>query len=106
MIELYKNIKLKRMQLGLSQEELAKKTGYTDRTSISKIESGKVDLTQSKILEFARALQTTPGELMGWEQDYEPETLAAHKEGGEWTEEELESIEMFKELLRQKKNKK
>lgn len=67
MLQLYKNIKSKRKELGLSQEELAKLTGYTDRTSISKVEAGKVNLSQTKIEEFARALRTTPGDLMGWD---------------------------------------
>ena len=64
-MELYENIKHRRKSLKLSQDELAKLTGYTDRTSISKIEAGKVDLPQSKIRLFAQALQTTEGELMG-----------------------------------------
>lgn len=66
MIELYKNIKFLREQLKISQDELAKLTGYTSRSSIAKIENGQVDLSQSKIELFAKALQTTPGELVGW----------------------------------------
>lgn len=65
MLELYRNIKKYRKELKMSQEELAKKTGYTDRSSIAKIEKGMVDLPQSKILLFAEALNVTPGELMG-----------------------------------------
>ena len=65
MLELYKNIKNRRKELGLSQEELAKMVGYTDRSSIAKIESGDVDLPQSKIVAFARALDISPGDLMG-----------------------------------------
>lgn len=64
---LYSNIKTRRLQLGLSQDELAKLTGYKDRTSISKIEAGKVDLSQSKIALFAEALQTTRWALLGFE---------------------------------------
>lgn len=45
MNQLYKNIRSRRLQLGMSQEELAQKVGYTDRTSIAKIEAGKVDLS-------------------------------------------------------------
>ena len=48
MLELYKNIRRYRKELKLSQEELAKRTGYTDRSSIAKIEKGMVDLPQSK----------------------------------------------------------
>lgn len=64
---LYKNIKARRQALGLSQAELADKVGYSDKSMISHIESGKIDLPQSKIVEFADALKTTPGELLGWD---------------------------------------
>ena len=40
MANLYENIRKRREALGMSQNELATKTGYSDRTSISKIESG------------------------------------------------------------------
>lgn len=62
-------IKSKREELSLSQAELAKRIGYTSPTSIAKIEAGKVDLPQSKIIAFAEALDTTPAYLMGWEED-------------------------------------
>ena len=67
MVDLYKNIRLKREQLGMSQDELAGLVGYTSRTSIAKIEGGKIDLPQSKVELFAHALHTTPAELLGWE---------------------------------------
>lgn len=73
MEKLYINIKLRRKQLGLTQEELAKKLGYADKSMIAKIEAGNVDLPQSKILAFADALGTTPSALMGWDDD-EPDT--------------------------------
>ena len=69
MSDLYKNIKLKRESLGLTQEELAKKLGYKTRSSINKIESGLSDIPQSKIAAFAKALNTTPAELMGWDDE-------------------------------------
>lgn len=68
-MELYKNIRERRKQLDMSQDQLAQLAGYTDRTSISKIEAGKVDLTQSKIKAIADALRTTPAYLMGWSED-------------------------------------
>ena len=71
MLELYKNIKRRRQQLKMTQTDLALKMGYADKSMIAKIENGNVDLPQSKILAFANALETTPGELMGW--DYETE---------------------------------
>lgn len=67
MLQLYKNIKDRRKQLKMTQDELAKRTGYTDRSSIAKIEQGKIDLPESKIKIFADALLTTPSELYGYE---------------------------------------
>ena len=68
MLKLYENIKRYRMEAKLSQAELAKRTGYTDRSSIAKIEKGLVDLSQSKIKQFAEVLGVTPGHLMGWDE--------------------------------------
>lgn len=71
MKDVYKNIKKIRLEKGMSQEELAHKVGYTDRSSIAKIESGKVDLTNTKIVEFANALGVSPMQLLGWQEDPE-----------------------------------
>lgn len=49
----------------MSQDDLAHAMGYKDRSMITKIESGKVDISQKKILAFARVLNTTPSYLMG-----------------------------------------
>jgi transcriptional regulator with XRE-family HTH domain len=75
MLQLYENIKARRKAAKMTQEELARLTGYTDRSSIARIEKGEIDLPQSKIAQFAEALGTTPGHLMGW--DAEPEDLGA-----------------------------
>ncbi len=66
MLVLYENIRRRREELGISQEELANMLGYKSRSSINKIEKGINDIPQSKIVEFARALRITPEELMGW----------------------------------------
>lgn len=65
MLDLYKNIKRRREELGMSQAELAKKVGYTSRSTIARIERGDFDLSQSKIMEIAKALRIPAGELMG-----------------------------------------
>ena len=70
MIELYKNIKELRVQNHWTQEELARRMGYTDRSMIAKIESGKVDLARSKIIEFAKVFNIPPGDLMGGEDEW------------------------------------
>lgn len=66
-MSLGQNIRLYRERLGLSQEELAKRLGYKDRSTIAKIESNVNDITQSKIIAIADALKTTPAVLMGWD---------------------------------------
>jgi len=41
MLEIYKRIRARREELGISQEELAKRMGYRSRSSINKIENGE-----------------------------------------------------------------
>lgn len=48
----------------LSQTQLAELVGYKDKTSIAKIEAGKVDLPQSKIMAFAKVLGVTTSYLL------------------------------------------
>lgn len=67
MLDLYKNIKKFRIEQHLTQEKLAEKTGYSDKSMIAKIEKGLIDLPQSKIEQFAEALNVTPAYLMGWD---------------------------------------
>lgn len=60
-------IKQRREELGISQEELARRMGYKNRSTIAKIEGEVNDLSQSKVRAFAQALDTTPAYLMDWE---------------------------------------
>ena len=59
-------IRARREELGMSQEELALKLGYKNRSSINKIEKSAQKLTQTKIMAVAKALETTPEYIMGW----------------------------------------
>ena len=92
MLDLYKNIKERRLELKMSQDALAELTGYKDRSSIAKIEKGEVDISESKIREFAKALKISPQELMGWDEPEKPVTIAAHFDGDDYTAEELDRI--------------
>ena len=71
-------IKEKRKELKLSQRDLAKKIGYADHSTITKIEAGKVDLPQSKVVQFAEVLGVSVAYLMNWEEEIEiaPEEMA------------------------------
>ncbi len=62
-------IKNRRIELGITQEELAQRLGYKGKSSINKIEKGVQDLPQKKIVAIAHALETTPEYIMGWEDD-------------------------------------
>lgn len=61
------NIKARREELKMTQRDLAEKMGYSNHSTIARAESGKIDLPQSRVVQFAQALGTTPGHLMGWE---------------------------------------
>lgn len=63
-------IKQKRIDLGLSQDDLAKKVGYKSRSSIQKIETAR-NLPIKKIELMAIALDCSPGYLMGWDEETE-----------------------------------
>lgn len=71
MLELYTNIKKERLAHGWTQTELSTKMGYSDKSMIAKIENGKVDLSQSKIVAFSKVFGCTPGALMGWTDEIE-----------------------------------
>ena len=87
----YERIRHRREQLGISQGQLAEELGYTNRSTIAKIESGKNDITQSKIVAFAHALSTTPQYLMGrtddpYDYDNDPNGVLAEIPGNAYRE--------------------
>lgn len=88
-------IKSLREEMKISQSTLAEMVGYKDKTAIAKVEAGKVDLPQSKISAFAKALNTSTSYLFGDEVIEEPQTIAAHFDGDEYTEEEIAKIKEF-----------
>lgn len=63
--EIGRRIRARRLELHLSQDELAKLAGYKSRSSINKIEQGKNDIPQTKIQDIATALSTTVSYIMG-----------------------------------------
>lgn len=58
-------IKARREELRLTQRELATRLGYSDHTTLARIETGKTDPPQSRIVAIAKALGVAPGYLMG-----------------------------------------
>lgn len=87
------NIFRMRKQLDWTQEELALKMGYKSKSTINKIEMGINDIPQSKIVQFAEVLGTTPAHLMGWDEDNKDSPTEA-----ELTEGEKILIDLFRRV--------
>lgn len=60
-------IKQRRLELGWSLRELAKRMGYANQSTVARIETGQIDIPQSKVVKFAEVLDTTVAYLMDWE---------------------------------------
>lgn len=65
MLKWYEKIKVLRKRSGWSQTELAQRVGYTDKSMISKIEKGSVDIPRSQVVKFAEVFNITASELIG-----------------------------------------
>ena len=61
-------IALKRIEKGWSQAELAKRMGYSDRSAIAMVETGRRDISQTNVIKYATILECTPSYLMGWDE--------------------------------------
>lgn len=87
-----------RKQANLTQQELANKVGYKSKSAINKIELGLRDISQSKIILFANALNVNPAELLGLEtQNQDESELITLIE--QLTEEETEELSRFVDYL-------
>lgn len=62
-------IKIKRVDLDMSQTELALKAGYNNKAAISKLEHAGDDISMKQIKRVAKALGVSPAFLMGWEDE-------------------------------------
>ena len=78
-MDIGERIKIRREQLNMSQAELARKVGYSTRSTITRIEREGNSISQDKIVAIGKAMKTTPCYLMGWE-DEEVATLTAFQE--------------------------
>lgn len=94
------NLKLAREQKGLSQKDVSEKIGVA-KSTYSLYESGKREPNVQTIKKIADILDVSADELLGI--DTEPTTLAAHFDGDEYTEEELDEIKQFAEFVKNKR---
>ncbi len=72
----------------------------------SMLERGIGNASVDNVLKVCKGLNITTDQLekMANDEDYEIETIAAHHDGEEWTEEELAEIERFKEFVRSRRS--
>ena len=71
-------IRERREQIGMTQQQLADRLGYKSKSAINKIEMGINGVAQKRIVDFAKALQTSIEYLM--EMDSESDENPQHHE--------------------------
>ncbi len=102
MCEMSKRIKECRIKTNLTQQELATKLGI-QKSAVAKYENGRVKNIKMETLKtMAEIFQCSPAYLMGWDApdpNDDGTVFAAHKDGENFTPEELEKIEEYKKLL-------
>lgn len=76
-MEIGEKIKRRRMELGWSQRELARRMGYSDNSTLARIEQGKVDVYQNKIVQFSEVLGVSIAYLMDWEEEEKKNDIQA-----------------------------
>lgn len=62
-------IKCRRTELSWTLRELSNRMGYSDHSTIAKIEAGKVDIPQSRVVQFSEVLGVSLEYLMGIEEN-------------------------------------
>lgn len=88
----------------INANELASKIGVTSSTIYSMIKRDSTRVDIDLIIKIAHALGMTADELLSDEPYEQPDTLAAHFEGEEFTEDELKEIDNFVEYVKSKRS--
>lgn len=109
----YEIVKEMRQRKGVSQKELADKVGLTQQ-AIALLENGKRKLEFDLFIKILNELETTQSELHKiinsifdnnvTPKPEETQTLAAHFDCDEYTEEELDEIKKFAEFVKSKRD--
>lgn len=94
------NLKIARERKGMSQKDIAEGIGVA-KSTYSLYESGNREPNVQTIKKIADILNVSADELLGI--DEEPETIAAHFDGDEYTQEELDEIKKFAEFVKTKR---
>lgn len=94
------NLKEARLKSGISQKDLAENIGVA-KSTYSLYESGKREPNVDTIKKIASSLNVSADRLLGI--DNEPTTLAAHFDGDEYTESEMEEIKNFAAFVKNRR---
>lgn len=93
----------------INRSELAKGADIPYTTIVALFEKGTENIKLSTLRKLADYFEVTLDDLVeGKDSDKNPHeihTIAAHHDGEDWTEEELEAIEKFKKFVRSERNK-
>jgi transcriptional regulator with XRE-family HTH domain len=105
-------IKQRRLELNWSQRELATRMKYSHHSTLARIETGKVDVSQTRIVQFSKVLGVSIAYLMGWEdeekqkQPAESELSIQKKELIEkvmqMSDEELQKLDLLLQIVESK----
>ena len=96
------NLRYAREQKGLSQKDVAEKIGVA-KSTYSLYESGNREPNVQTIKKISDVLDVSADDLLGI--NSEPTTIAAHFDGDEYTEEQLNRIREFAKFIKQEENK-
>lgn len=94
------NLNEARIKSGLSQKEVSENIGVA-KSTYSLYESGNREPNVNTIKKIADVLNVSADTLLGI--DEEPTTMAAHFDGDEYTEDELDEIRQFAEFVKNKR---
>lgn len=106
MQDIMSRMKKRREELDMSYQTLSDKVGIS-KSTLQRYETGYIkNMPVDKLEDIANALQVSPAYLMGWESNIsmnEPSTIAAHFNGDDYTEDELDEIRQFAEFVKNKR---
>lgn len=91
------NLKLARLNKGMSQKYVAEQIGVA-KSTYSLYESGNREPNVQTIKKIADVLSVSADELLGLEEH--PNTIAAHFDGTEYTPEQIDRIKAFAKFLK------
>ncbi len=87
----------------LNRAEVAKGAGIPYTTVVAMFENGAENTKLSTMRKLAKFFGVTLDELV-YDSNDNIDTIAAHHDGEEWTEEELETIRQFKEFVKSQRH--